>query len=281
MTKKIIISIFLSLVVLIGAAVAVLVAFKQNTEKPVAPTVPQVTPQAATPSATPACTLAFTVAAAQEVVCDSLELNPTSGDSPLTTTLTLTGHTNGGGSIVNYKFDFGDGTAPVGQVGNKITHTYASQGNYIVKGTVTDDKGNTAGGIGNCLKTLEVVTKTYKYNVCANNACKQQDCVPKGTPCSGLSTCQKDDDCKLKVISPPPPPPPPLPPAATQPTHKECRNRSCIVVTGAGTDSCTSDVSCQPIAAPPPIPKAGNTMATLGAIILGVGALIAGILILL
>lgn len=312
--KTIIAGAFFSILVIVGAVVAVLVALKQNTTQPVAPTVPQIKPRAAEQTTTPACTLQFTVAGAQTVVCDSLTADVTSGKAPFTVNFTLKGHTAGGGSIVNYKFDFGDGATPVGQTSNTISHQYTSSGTFTAKGTVADNLGNTDGGSGSCQITINSSQITYKFNKCetgVNNSkvCKQEDCVPSNTPCSGLSNCQTDADCQPKFqhkvclgnscssvdCSPPTTQcadscstdancvttfVPPATPSPT-PTHRECRNRACVVVTGAGTDTCSSDVSCQPVAVAPPIPRSGNTAATVGAIVLGIGALAVGLLILL
>lgn len=44
------------------------------------------------------------------------------------------------GSIVRYEWDFGDGNTATGQT---VTHTYASDGDYTVTLTVTDDDGQT------------------------------------------------------------------------------------------------------------------------------------------
>lgn len=313
-SKTIIAGVFLSILVIAGAVVAILIAFKQTAEKPAAPTVPQVTPHAAAPG-TPACTLTFTVAAAQSAICDSLTANPDSGTAPLSVSFTLSGHASPTGSIINYKFDFGDGSTPVGQTGSTISHTFSSEGTFTVSGTVVDNLGNVSPGTAACQKTINTSRVVYKFKKCetgVNNAqvCKEEDCVPNTTPCSGLSTCKVDADCQPKFqhkvclgsacsvvdCSPPTvacadsctsdascvsvPPPPPATPTATA-THRECRNRACIVVVGAGTDTCNSDVSCQPKAVPPPIPKSGNTAVTVGAIVLGVGAVVAGLLLLL
>lgn len=64
-------------------------------------------------------------------------------------------------------------------------------------------------------------------------------------------------------------------------THLECLNRACVIVNGAGQDTCTSDVSCQPAATPPPIPKSGVDLPTIGLIVGGLATLvIAGLLVL-
>lgn len=311
--KTIIAGVFFSLVVLVGAAVAVLTAFKQNTTAPVAPTVPQVTPHAEGTTTTPACTLTFTVAAPRNVICDSLTASVTSGTAPLAVTFTLAGHVTPTGSIVNYKFDFGDGTTPVAQTASSISHTFTNSGTFTVSGTVADDAGNVSPAVSACSIRISTTGVVYKFNKCetgTNNAkvCKQEDCVPNNTPCDGLSTCKTDSDCQPKfqhkvclgnacsVVDCSPPttqcadsctsnancqPSSPPPPATPSATHRICQNQACVVVAGVGNDTCTSDVSCRPAAVPPPIPRSGNAAVTIGIIGLGLGALTIGLLLLL
>jgi PKD repeat protein len=60
--------------------------------------------------------------------------------APLTVLADASGSTDTDATpIANYKFNFGDGTAPVGpQSGATATHTYSVPGNYTVIVTVTD-----------------------------------------------------------------------------------------------------------------------------------------------
>ncbi len=88
------------------------------------------------------------------------------------------------------------------------------------------------------------------------------DCAPPTVPCT--DSCATDVVCGTVTSQPA--------------THKECRNRACVVVNGAGKDTCTSDVSCQPKAVAPPIPQAGNTFLTIAGIVLGLGVLGLGFL---
>ncbi|UCF08187.1 MAG: PKD domain-containing protein, partial [Thermoplasmata archaeon] len=57
------------------------------------------------------------------------------------------------GSIISYKWDFGDGTLAIGKT---IAHTYLKKGSYEVMLTVTDDKG--ASSTDNVTITIEEVT---------------------------------------------------------------------------------------------------------------------------
>ncbi len=107
---------------------------------------------------------------------------------------------------------------------------------------------------------------TYQHKVCQNNACVSVLCSPSTSPCA--NECASNTDCQAVVVPPP-----------STPTHKECRNNACVAVPGAGSDQCTSVVSCRPASTTPPIPPSGNAVLTIGGILLGVGALIAGLIL--
>jgi len=51
------------------------------------------------------------------------------------------GSTPGGGQIVGYDWDFGDGSTASGAT---VSHTYAQAGSYTATLTVTDSRGRTA-----------------------------------------------------------------------------------------------------------------------------------------
>ena len=295
-------------VVTLLALAAVLTALRQSAGRPAAPTVPQATPHAQEPATTPACSLFFTVIA-QKTVCDSLVLDVTSGPAPLKVHATVSGHATPSAALASYQIDFGDGSASYSATtARSVEHQYNNSGTYTIKGAVTDSLGNVSAATDACqvVVTVGPPPATYTYRTCQNNACVAKSCDPATTPCPGLSNCTSDADCAAKTYqhkvclgsacasvdcSPSSAPcadscttasdcatgsvPPPAPP-----THKECRNKSCVTVTGAGSDSCTSDVSCQPAATPPPIPKSGNTALTIAGLVLGVGALALGLLLL-
>ncbi|MBU1147173.1 MAG: PKD domain-containing protein, partial [Candidatus Omnitrophica bacterium] len=65
-----------------------------------------------------------------------ISANPTSGDAPLTVSFDGSGSINGDGSIVSYKWVFGDGGIATGA---KKTHTYDTKGTYTASLTVTDN----------------------------------------------------------------------------------------------------------------------------------------------
>jgi PKD repeat protein len=72
---------------------------------------------------------------------------PDNGLPPLTLLLTSAGSVDPDGTIVDYSWDFGDGTKGNGAA---VTHTYTSLGLYAVKLTATDDGGavvNTNGSV--------------------------------------------------------------------------------------------------------------------------------------
>jgi PKD repeat protein len=66
---------------------------------------------------------------------------PTSGTAPLEVVANGSGSTDPDGTIVSYAWDFGDGATSDLFV---ASHTYTSQGSYLVTLTVTDDDGATA-----------------------------------------------------------------------------------------------------------------------------------------
>ena len=73
---------------------------------------------------------------------------PTSGAAPLETTFTLTA-ADADGAIASYTLNFGDGTTPLSGTGvppATTAHTYATNGTYTAKLTVTDNGGLTGNG---------------------------------------------------------------------------------------------------------------------------------------
>lgn len=111
-----------------------------------------------------------------------------------------------------------------------------------------------------CKSNADCQTTTYKFNTCENNACVRKVCPDPKTPCEKDTDCKSDNDCKTTTV-----------------THKECQNNACVTVSGAGSDTCTSDASCQPAATPPPVPESGNTALTLGALLIGLITVLGGV----
>lgn len=94
--------------------------------------------------------------ASQFSVCDSLSVSPNSGNVSLNVTANLSGHTQNGGSINQYRFNFGDGTGDTVQSGSSLGHVYSNPGTFVVNGYVIDNNNNQAGGSGACQKTVVV-----------------------------------------------------------------------------------------------------------------------------
>ncbi|MFO0705200.1 MAG: PKD domain-containing protein, partial [Candidatus Andersenbacteria bacterium] len=86
----------------------------------------------------------------QGVNC-TLAANPSSGISPLDTTLTVT-VAPAGTTVTSYTFEFGDGSQAVTQTGASIQHTYTGKNTYTAKATVNDSTG----AIATCTTPVEV-----------------------------------------------------------------------------------------------------------------------------
>ncbi len=189
----------------------------------------------------------------QSAVCNSLSLNPSVGSDPVTVTANLSGQTNGGGSIVAYRFAWGDGTETV--TGNsQTTHTYNIPGTFTVVGFVKDNLGNEVTDVSRCVKevTVNCTDCTEKTHVeCINNQCQirsgdgpqscSSDCgqahhVCRNESCQYIAgalrdgdvLCASNKDCQKDESE-----------------HLECRSGACTIVKGAGSDTCSTDANCQ------------------------------------
>jgi PKD repeat protein len=80
-------------------------------------------------------------APANQAPIAKLSLTPTSGTAALTVTASTTGSSDPDGTIASTKIDFGDGTVLAAASG---THVYSTAGSFIVKATVSDNKGTSA-----------------------------------------------------------------------------------------------------------------------------------------
>lgn len=71
-----------------------------------------------------------------------ISASPSQGPEPLAVTLDGSGSTAASGaSVAYYRFDFGDGTAPVWQTSATVAHTYSTSGTYTAKLEVADSRG--------------------------------------------------------------------------------------------------------------------------------------------
>jgi len=119
------------------------------------------------------------------------------------------------GTLVSYRFTFGDGTPDAVSAGPEATHVFHGPGDYPVHLTVTDD----AGATGEALHTVHVslaapaacddadpcpLTQVCDTGTCYNtgpgDACASDaDCTAQGTGCYGGACvppeCQVDADC--------------------------------------------------------------------------------------
>ena len=76
----------------------------------------------------------------------SFTATPSSGTVPVSVTFDATASTDPDGTIVDYAWDFGDGTTGTGVI---VAHTYTATGTNAVQLTVTDNAGGTGNGGGN------------------------------------------------------------------------------------------------------------------------------------
>ena len=81
--------------------------------------------------------------------CNYLNASPTSGNAPLTISFTGNG-SDSDGSIVEYEFDFGDGSPKVYSSTAGATHTYNAVSTYCAKLRVKDDDGAWSTNTGSC-----------------------------------------------------------------------------------------------------------------------------------
>lgn len=90
--------------------------------------------------------LPITVKAASAPPTAAMTATPASGSAPLAVVFNAAGSSdpNSGGSIKQYSFNFGDGSALATQKTPSVKHTYATATSHVASVTVTDAEGGTA-----------------------------------------------------------------------------------------------------------------------------------------
>ncbi len=81
--------------------------------------------------------------------CNYLSASSTSGNAPLNVSFTASG-SDTDGTIVQYEFDFGDGSSKVYSSTAGATHTYSAVGTYCATLRVQDDDGDWSTNTGSC-----------------------------------------------------------------------------------------------------------------------------------
>jgi pseudomonalisin/xanthomonalisin len=90
--------------------------------------------------------VAISVHAPTQPPVAAIAATPSSGTVPLTVKFNASGShdPNSGGSIKQYSFNFGDGSALVTQSTPTVSHVYSAAANHVASVTVTDGEGGTA-----------------------------------------------------------------------------------------------------------------------------------------
>lgn len=101
-------------------------------------------------------------------------VTPKSGAAPLSIAASSTGSTDPDGTIVQYDWDFGDGSTANGP---SAQHVYATVGEFVVKLTVTDDQGLT----GAATTSVTATGALAVYNGSLFDAATYQDEPSSGT----------------------------------------------------------------------------------------------------
>ncbi len=86
----------------------------------------------------------FHVRASNAAPAASLSVTPSTGVAPLTVQLDASGSTDNDGTITNYTFSFGDGTANTSGNATSVSHQYTTPGTYYPTVTTTDNDGATS-----------------------------------------------------------------------------------------------------------------------------------------
>lgn len=103
-----------------------------------------------------------------------ITVSPTSGPAPLTVTVSGAASTPFDGTIATYSWDFGDNS---GATGVSAEHTYATVGEFVIKLTVTDDKGRS----GSTTTSVVATGPLAVYNASVYDGANYQDEPGSGT----------------------------------------------------------------------------------------------------
>lgn len=264
------------------------------------------------------CTVVLTYVPVSALKCNFVALTPNSnsiiGGSE---TRILTASASGGVAPLTYSWDLTSSSVDKGSLssfaGQSVTWTapgtIVASESWKITATVKDSIGKTDSS--GCVVNLTANPPNQACNSscnskigcpqglgCVNGQCRNISC-PSENSCSCppvTSSCNSDctdssqcpanmactngkcrnPSCTIQADCTCPPPP-----VVSGGTHKECRNSACVTLSGAGADTCTSDVSCRPIASPPKIPPSGVELPTILVIVGGTSLLLLGILVVL
>lgn len=225
-----------------------------------------------------------------------LTVTASGGTAPYTYSWNLTSTSADKGNLSSYLGQSVTWTAPSTVVADEawtITATVKdANANTDSSGCVVNLKANPP--VASCNSTCNSKSGCPSGLGCVNGQCRNTSCPQESsctcqtvTPvcnsdCTDSSQCPtnmacssgkcRNPNCSTQTSC--------VCPSVTQ-THMECRNQACVSVSGAGTDTCSSDVTCKPAAVAPKIPESGIELPTILGIVGGAGLLLLGFLVVL
>ena len=126
--------------------------------------------------------------AANQSPTASFTATPTTGNAPLDVAFDASASGDSDGSIVNYAWNFGEGSTGIGST---VSHTYTAAGSYTVTLTVTDDDGATDSATENISVTTATTTYTVSGTILAPaNAAIDSDVNDSNAPYASNDTLQ-------------------------------------------------------------------------------------------
>jgi PKD repeat protein len=102
------------------------------------------------------------IAVANKSPTAAVSVSPDNGDAPLASLLSSLGSSDPDGTIVDYDWDFGDGT---GGTGAQVSHTYTAPGLYFPELTVKDNGNATAARNAPVLVGKALATNSARFNL--------------------------------------------------------------------------------------------------------------------